>query len=164
MVLLAGKNVVYELKTVASISTAHQSRFINYLLLSGIHHGKVINFRRASLESRSVFTNLNPVDRLNFQLSESEWLTCEKTLPLRRTLIELLEDLGNFPDIWLYREALLYLLQAPELGYLPIPLHLARIQVGFQEKCFLNSDHARHLSAIKIDLRAHEINPLYESQ
>ncbi len=154
--LLVEQSAVYELKTVESLSPAHQNQLIHYLLLTGTHHGKLINFRSPSVESRFVSSQLNHPDRVKFQISESEWRRCDGSTLLKSTLVELLEDWGTFLDISLYREALLHLLDGPEAGIIPVAIQLSGRTVGFQKMCLLTSEIAWHLSAIKISLQAHE--------
>ena len=156
--LLVELGAVYELKAVEALANVHQNQLINYLLLTGTHHGKLINFRSASVESRFISTRLNHADRTSFQLSESQWQRCDESTRLKSALIGLLADWGTFLDISLYREALLHLLDGPDAGFLPIAIQVKGRTVGFQKMCLLNSENAWHLSAIKINLHAHESN------
>lgn len=61
-------NVIYELKTVQNLSGEHQKQTINYLLLTGLQHAKLINFRPQSVEYRFVTTQLTPEKRYNFKI------------------------------------------------------------------------------------------------
>lgn len=154
--LLVEQGAVYELKTVESLANAHQNQLINYLLLTGSHHGKLINFRASSVDSRFVSTRLKHTDRLSFQLSELEWQQCDENTPLRSALMGLLEDWGTFLDIRLYREALLHLLERPDAGLLPVAIQFDGRTLGFQKMCLLSPKHAWHLTAMKANLRSHE--------
>ena len=42
--MLVNHGVVYELKAVKTISSAHRSQSLNYLMLTGLNFGKIINF------------------------------------------------------------------------------------------------------------------------
>lgn len=154
--LLLESGAVYELKTVESLASRHQNQLINYFLLTGTHHGKLINFRPTSVESRFVSTRLNHDDRTRFRIFDSEWHQCNDTERLESTLISLLEDWGTFLDIHLYREALLHLLDGPNTGLLPIAIQVQGRTVGFQKMCLLNPGHAWHLSSVRTNLLAHE--------
>lgn len=156
MDMMVAQGVVYELKAVAALTSAHQNQLINYLLLSGIRHGKLINFRSASVESRFISTGLEPFKRKDFRLVEHQWHICNESVRLKSALVHLLEDFGTFLDIQLYREALLHLLEAPGSGYLPVPIVRSIATVGFQKMCLLDSDQAWHLSSLKTGLGMHE--------
>jgi len=56
--LIADKRVVIEVKAEDKITEAHVAQLLNYLRLTGIPLGLVINFRPLSLEHRRVVLNL----------------------------------------------------------------------------------------------------------
>lgn len=154
--LLVGQGGIYELKAVTSLVGAHHNQLINYLLLAGIQHGKLINFRSASVQSRFVSTRLTRVDRMSFRLTETEWLVCYETARLKSALEWILQEFGTFLDIGLYREILLQLLEAHGAGYLPVPILRSTTEVGYQKMCLLGPEHAWHISSIKTALGVHE--------
>lgn len=156
--LLVEQGSAYELKTVESLANAHQNQLLNYLLLTGTSHGKLINFRPSSVESRFVSTRLSHSDRMSFQLTESEWHRCDANTRLRSALIDLLADWGTHLDINLYREALLHLLDSPESGFFPVIIQVNDRTVGSQKMCLLNPENAWHLTAIKTNWHSHESN------
>lgn len=73
--LLISRGVVYELKTVETLNKQHQNQLINYLLLSELKHGKLVNFRTDKVESRFVSTTLSMKDRLDYSLNDDSRLT-----------------------------------------------------------------------------------------
>jgi GxxExxY protein len=56
--LVVDQGIIYELKTLAHLEGEHQMQLLNYLLLTGIQHGKLVNFRPSSVEYRFVSTRL----------------------------------------------------------------------------------------------------------
>ena len=107
--LLVGGGCLYELKTTASILPKHDRQVIHYLLLTRLHHGKLVNMRPPSVESRFISTRINLTDRQNWSLDDRSWQPCGETdVALRELLFGLLDDLGLFLEAALYKEALLH--------------------------------------------------------
>jgi len=155
--MLLGRSIVYELKTVEALNTSHENQLINYLLLTGLNHGKLINFRPGSVVSRFVSTHLERADRSSYQLSDSDWQgDDEPSCHLRAMLCAILDDWGVFLDVNLYREALLYFMKGPDAGIQDVTIALAGRVVGTQQMFTLNAGTAWHLSAIRINQKAYE--------
>lgn len=115
--LVVEGSVAYELKTVDALGGSHHKQLLNNLLLLGWRHGKLVNFRTPSVESRFVSTTLEPRDRALFDVKDREWVNSapEDDL-LKKQGLELFHDLGLFLEVALYREALLRLMQKDSLG------------------------------------------------
>jgi len=157
MDMLVERGVIYELKAAESLDKAHERQVINYLLLSDVGHGKLVNFRPASVEWRFVSTRLRRQDRTQVKWIDSEWrgddgmsrLFCE-------TLRNLLADWGAFLDAGLYREALLHHLAGPETGVREIDIQMRGRVIGRQRQCMLNAGTAWHLSSVRCHVHAYE--------
>ncbi len=148
--MLIDNSIIYELKTTHNIHSNHQKQLINYLLLTGIQHGKIINFHNSSVESRFVSTTLNHETRHNFELIDNEWHGNDKgDKQLHDILISLLEDWGAFLDIILYKEALTYFIDGPEAGIIPVDVKINNHIVGVQKMNMIDSTTAWHLSAVR---------------
>ncbi|MDZ7262423.1 MAG: GxxExxY protein, partial [candidate division KSB1 bacterium] len=76
--LLIEDSIIYELKTVSRLTSEHDKQVLNYLLLLGLQHGKLINFRPASVQKRFVSTTLCPEDRYSFVLEDRHWFDLEE--------------------------------------------------------------------------------------
>ena len=70
--LLLNDGVVYELKAARCLTAHHQKQALQYMLLLGLHHGKLVNFRPATVEHRFVSTRLTPQRRHEFTVEETE--------------------------------------------------------------------------------------------
>lgn len=148
-VLVEG-SVIYELKTVEALSKAHEQQLINYLLLTGLKHGKLVNFRSSSVESRFVSTTISDVDRMDFEIIEDGFGCLDETGDiLKRALIKLFEDWGAFLDFRLYRDALMYLLTGSQTDPVPVDIRIDGRRVGKQKMNLLNSKTAWHISSVK---------------
>ena len=63
-----------ELKSVNKINNIHKRQVLNYLLLSGCNHAKLLNFGSQSVECEFVSTKLTPQLRRNYNVSLDKWL------------------------------------------------------------------------------------------
>ena len=148
--MLVDNSIIYELKATSHIHSNHQKQLINYLMLTGTQHGKLINFRSSSVESSFVSTGLNKELRHVFQLIDNEWQGNDKgSQQLRDTLYSLLEDWGAFLDITLYTEALIYFNHESEAGVKPVDISINDQTVGIQSMNMIDSKTAWHLSAVR---------------
>jgi len=148
--LLLNSGVIYELKAVEELSGGHERQLIHYLLLTDLHHGKLINFRSGSVKTRFVSTSLTKGDRTDFVIQRDGWHPADdlsRLLP--RTLHDLLADWGAFLEVSLYQEALLALLRGPGTGLKPVEIGSGGRVLGTQKMCLLSPDTAWHISAIR---------------
>lgn len=146
--MLVKTGSIYELKTAAGLHQNHSNQLINYLLLSALNHGKLINFRPSSVEHRFVSTQLTPELRYKFKIDPDEWVGDDKPSQLLMDIVsDLIHDWGAFLDIGLYKEAILHFL--PEQSLQPTEIYVNNRAVGSQKICLLQPDTGVHISAIK---------------
>lgn len=100
-------SVIYEAKATAELTENHHQQLLNYLLLTGTNHGKLLAFGGLSVQHRFVSTKLNPAKRREMTVDTDGWVSCctmDKKLP--SLLTSILEDWGGFLSVSLYKEAL----------------------------------------------------------
>jgi GxxExxY protein len=149
--LLIQAGSIYELKAANSLHGNHEAQLINYLLLSKLRHGKLINMRTGSVEYRYVSTRLTETDRQRYTFNLNEWNgTDPAAISLQCLLDDLLSDWGAFLEIQLYREALIHFLGGIDQVVKPMAIRVGGRFVGTQQISFIAEDIAFHLSAIKI--------------
>jgi len=155
--LLVDNGIIYEIKTVDSLSNIHEQQLINYLLLSNLNYGQLINFRTISVKKRFVSTKLNYQDRQNHFLDFQDWNSGIKNSSLlKNIIIELLNDWGTFLDYNLYKEAIVYFLGGKEKVEQSINILDNGGRIGQQKFCLLNNKTAFHLSGISRNLDYYE--------
>ena len=148
--MLVERGIIYELKTTETLSTSHQAQLINYLLLMDLNHGKLVNFRPSSVQSRFVSTRLRRSDRTSFQLVDCGWQGDDNpSLRLREILSALFSDWGTFLDVNLYREALLHFIDGPESRATSVDIEVNGRIVGTQQMCILCEGTAWHISSVR---------------
>lgn len=157
--LLVEKSVVYKLKVVDELNSKHQKQLLNYLHLLDLRHGKLINFKPPSVESRFVSTGLTKEKRQAFSIEVSAWDgTSQASQMLKNALKDLLGEWGAFLDSNLYREALLHFLSGITFGVMDVEILSFEKTIGTQKMSLLAPDHAWHLSTHHDNLDSYEVH------
>ena len=147
--LLFSSGSVYELKCVSGLINRNDGQLINYLLLTGTQHGKLINFRPFSVESRFVSTGLTHEKRHIFQMDYSAWdPVCERCDFVESLVSGLLHDWGAFLSIDLYRDAVVHFLGGEDQVVRSANVLCGQEVVGRKTACLLDNRTALHLSAL----------------
>ena len=101
----------FELKVVESLTPRHRGQLYNYLLLLGLSHGKLVNFRPPSVEHEFVNATVTPADRFSFKSNFERWSSKVPGSDATQTcMMGLLNDWGSGLEIGLYESALTTLL------------------------------------------------------
>lgn len=157
--LLVNNSCIYELKTVDNLSGIHQKQLINYLLLTDIAHGKLINFRTSSVEYEFVSTKLNAKDRMNYNLNTREFLTLnDQSSHIFEIIRSLVDAWGVFLELDLYNEAVIYFLGGKDKVISSIDILRNDRIIGQQKICLLDENVAFHLSALTKHFVSYETN------
>lgn len=105
--LLVDGGAVFELKAVKGLGAAHRSQLLNYLLLCGLSHGKLVNLRGEKVEHEFVNTQLRHADRTAFEVVDHDWSDPAPTdRSLREWMLEFLREMGAGLDVQLYESAI----------------------------------------------------------
>jgi GxxExxY protein len=140
---------IYELKAVSDLNGTHESQLLNYLFLSNVQHGKLINFRSSSVQYRFVSTQLDSERRSFFSVSTDRWDDCVlSSSMLENHVNRILNEWGAFLDINLYQEAIIHFLGGEETLVKPVNILVNGRVVGYQNMCLLNSETALHVSSV----------------
>lgn len=157
--LVVNSGCSYELKTDSGLNGEHQKQLIHYLLLASVHHGKLINFRGSSVESRFVSTRMDHAARSGFSINTQRWIdaggNCAVVIERLRNV---LNDWGAFLDVSIYREALLHFFAASDTGIQPIDILIEGRIAGQKRMCLLGSGVAWHFSAIREHFQSYEVH------
>ncbi|TXT19587.1 MAG: Uncharacterized protein FD138_4320 [Planctomycetota bacterium] len=70
---LIADNLVYELKTVLTLTADHEAQLFTYLFLLEANRGKLLNFRPAKVEGLLRATGISHADRRHLRLDSSAW-------------------------------------------------------------------------------------------
>jgi hypothetical protein len=144
MDIAVADNSIYELKTVAKLNAQHAAQLMNYLLMVGCNHGKVINFRSVSVESRFVNAPMTIEQRRSFDVNARSW---DGDTELLDCVVGLLRDWGTCLELPLYYQGLIHLLGGDEAVTKLIPLKRGDISLGNQRFHLQGAKKAFRLTA-----------------
>ena len=134
--LLCGSTII-KAKTAKETLAAHQGQGINYLLLTGTHHGSLVNFSLPRMKRYFLSTRLTHEIRQSFKTIEAGWPKDEDHARLRHCVIGFSHDIGLGLNLPLYREAIAHLTSSSR--HL-IPLKNGSSSLGHHEMALLNED------------------------
>lgn len=149
MDLLIANSLMIEAKTCEAIVPAHRSQTLNYLLLTGMQHGTLVNLRNRRVEHEFVSTQLTQESRRQFNILDLRWnYSDHHSVWLKEKITALLHDWGAFLEVGIYREAVSHFLGGPETACRPVNLVSGERLLGTQNLHLLTPDTAFALSAI----------------
>jgi GxxExxY protein len=73
--VMVGDGGIFEFKAVQALTGCHRAQLLQYLLLSDVAHGKVINVRSHDIEHEFVNTHWRHADRISFNVRRPRWNT-----------------------------------------------------------------------------------------
>jgi GxxExxY protein len=162
MDLLFAHGVMFEAKAAERIAASHRSQSLNYLLLAGFRHGRLVNLRPERVEHEFISTTLTPADRRNLSFADLGWREVNSaSTRLKATLMELAQDWGGFLDIALYREALTWFCGGPDKVCNAVEVFSGERLVGSQVMHLVARNTAFAISAIKSrhdEMRRHQLS------
>ena len=155
--LLVMEGIIYELKAVSALNEAHKQQLINYLLLTGLNHGQLINFGQTSVEKHFISTHLNFKLRKQYNVNLQNWDDSPvKSLILKGVLTETLNEWGAFLDYNLYNDAIIHFLGGKESVIKNVNVIDTNSTVGQQKFTLLNDTTAFHISGVPKGLLSYE--------
>ncbi len=126
------------------------------MLLTGLNHGKLINFKGKSVEKQFISNNFTSETRYDFLIDDSHWdNTIKNSKILKKSLIEILNDWGAFLDFKLYRKALIHFLGGNNNVISNIDIIDNNEIVGQQKAYLLDKNIAFHLSGLTKNLESY---------
>lgn len=130
--LLIGGGALFELKAVQKLTNRHRAQLLQYLLLTDLSHGKLINLSADLVEHEFVNTSLMTADRVRFAVDKREWTDDSAARDLQATILELLRDLGTGLHPNIYKAAVTHLLGGPERIVRKIGIYTNGTLIGSQ--------------------------------
>lgn len=157
--LLLERGAIYELKAANAIVSDHRIQTLDYLFLTNIKHGKIINFRPPSVTYEFVSTGLDLDKRRAFSIHPESWLhESEPAQHLKSTILELFEDWGLFLNTALYKEAVCHLLGGAESVIRPVPIKSGGALLGQQNIPLLSPAESFCISSVTENPSAYQMH------
>jgi GxxExxY protein len=146
--LAVADTVLFELKAVQALTGHHDKQILTYLFLAGATRGKLVNFRPASVEYRTINATVSSEEQRRFDFVTSRWVDVdERSKLLREHLRDLLDDWGMFLSLSLYEEALTHFLGGENAVLHRVPLSRDGLPLGDQLVHLLGETIGFHLTA-----------------
>jgi GxxExxY protein len=141
MDVLLCHSFMLEAKTAERLVAAHRGQSLNYLLLAGLKHGRLVNLRSEGVQHEFVSTRLTPEERRRLQVADSGWAEINaESRQLKARTMELLADWGAYLDVNLYREALIHFFGGPSVVSRAVEVFSGSRRLGTQNLNLLNED------------------------
>lgn len=155
--MLVGNAMLYELKTVRALTSEHRMQALNYLLLTGLRHAKLINLRPPSVELRFVSTRLTPQKRFAYTADDSQWQDLDDDGAwLRALMLALLAEWGAFLDTALFYDAIEHFRGGHENVAKQIEMVAGARSIATQRAHLLNPATALRISSVTQDPSSYE--------
>lgn len=139
MDLAVEEKVIYELKSVSALLPVHESQLLAYMFMTDSTHGKLVNFRTKSVESRFVNTTFTSTERRQFHFDTTKYAGNSSLSDLIR---ELIGDWGTGLSASLYRRAVLHCYATDIEVEQLLPMKSAGESIGNQRFHLLNARSA----------------------
>ena len=108
--LMINGGALYELKATEQLVPKNRTQTLTYLMLLGINHGKLLNWRPGSLQHEFVSTQLTPERRRKFRADSARWKSvAPSSKDLYDLVLALIQDWGLFLQTSLLMEAIAFL-------------------------------------------------------
>ena len=147
--LLIDGGAPFELKTVRDLSDAHRSQMLNYLMLAGLSHGKLISLRPESVQHEFVNSHSTLATRRIFQVEDQGWQEPGMDRgPLLSWFSRFVEDVGTGLDLQLYTAAVTHFFGGEELAVRPVEIKVGGRTIGSQKVGLADVDWAFKVTTI----------------
>ena len=148
--LLVDHGAPFELKAVQQLNDQHRNQLIHYLMLTGLTHGKLINFRPERVDHEFVNSTVSLEERRAFRVESSQGSRFQDIL------IELLRDWGTCLDLQLYEDAVTHFFGGVELVNQNVEVVCEGRKVGTQTMRLVDPTTAFKITSLRRDLEAFE--------
>lgn len=146
--LLVDHGAPFELKAVDKLCDLHRSQLINYLMLTGLHHGKLINFRPNRVEHEFVNNHVTLAQRQAVRINLDRWsASTDDERRFQSLLVALLHDWGSCLDLELYVDGLTHFFGGLETVVRDVDVRSHGIVLGTQKLRLVNERTAFKLTA-----------------
>lgn len=153
--LVAADAAIYEVKAARGLTVENEGQLLNYLLMTGVANGKLLNFCGAALESRFVNNAIPDQDRYRFRISQSDWSGPDT---LKKALLNVIEDVGLFLETALYNQILMHVLGGAEHCTQRREMWVNGRLVGTQSFQMCADDEAFKITTLTARLQGQEVS------
>jgi GxxExxY protein len=140
---------IFELKAVERLAPEHRGQLLNYLLLTELPRGKLVNVRPELVEHEFVNTTLRRSDRTSFTVDDSGFHPLnDMDVVWRDFFIAALRDWGTGLDLHLYESTISHIFGGEDAVLREIEIIVDGVKVGVQKVRLTSSGAAFKVTAI----------------
>ena len=155
--VLVGDGGLFEFKAAEALVPRHRGQLTNYLVLSDLAHGQLINMRPAEVEHEFVNAPATRADRLRFEIDDSRWHEIVPRAALWRTILtDVLGDWGTGLELPLYEAAMIHFLGGSQAAIQDVDVVMGNRKLGHQPFRVVAPNVAFKLTALETALDALE--------
>jgi GxxExxY protein len=148
---------LFELKAASHLHDRHRQQLIQYLMLTDLRHGKLINFGGEKVTHEFVNCHETTEHRRSFQVNLSRWSSkATDARNFQSMVIDLLRDWGTGLDQGLYHEAITYFLGGSHAVHRPIETFWQGNAIGKQNADLVAPDTAFEITCLRKAAEAYE--------
>lgn len=151
--LLVEAGAVFEFKAVDTLAERHRGQLLNYLFLTALPHGKLVNMRPERVQHEFVNAPLRREDRTAFAVNADDWSDIDGS-PLREKMVALLRDWGTGLDLGLYQEAASHFCGRAAMPEAPVEIRMDGASLGMQLVRLASTESALHVTCLPDERRA----------
>lgn len=155
--LVVDSQCPFELKVVSEFHQRHRAQLIQYLMLTDLHHGKLINFGTERVEHEFVNCLETTEHRRIFQVDLDQWKSpTGEAREFQEIIVDLIRDWGTGLDRALYIDALTHLLGGLETVQRPVETLWNGKVIGWQNVNFAARRTGFDITCLRRDIDAYE--------
>jgi GxxExxY protein len=142
--------VLYELKAVAMLTSAHEAQGFNYSAMLGLDRFKLLNFGSTLVEGRLKLCPFARLDRRDVVIGRDRWKPItSKCKSFMQNAESCLRDWGGFLEASLYTEALMFFNGGEQALAQRLPVSRHHVQLGYHNVNLIEGDIAFEVTALE---------------
>ncbi len=154
--LVINGKAIFELKAIERTVVQHRLQLQQYLFLTNLKHGKLINFSSPKVTGEYVSTSLDILERKRMSFQTDRFLETDTAATRFKDLImRLLKSFGGFLNLELYYQATEFHLGGIHSVVQPIPIVSSERVIGSQKAHMLSDSSAYKITAMSKDVDAY---------
>lgn len=154
--LVVDASCPFELKAVSQLHDRHRGQLIQYLMLTELRHGKLINFGGEQVEHEFVNCHETTEHRRSFQVDLARWPSPSDGRAFQNIVVNLLRDWGTGLDRGLYIEAISYFLGGPAVVRQPVETLWQGSVIARQHTNLVAPNTAFEVTCLRAELDSYE--------
>lgn len=156
---LVDGGAIFELKAVEKLLDQHRQQLIQYLMLTELRHGKLVNFRQEQVQHEFVNCEITTEQRRSFQIQADDWNRASPgCAEFQDYVVGLFRDWGTGLDVHLYEQAVIHRYGGREQVECPVEVLWEGHAVGQHLVRLIAPATAFKITTLRKDLPAYESN------